>query len=902
MIRTWLNKKPNGCVGCPLYDDGYGFVKSEGQGLNRVLVLAEAPSKSDVQDGLPLRPFSEAGVIFERMLKRAGIDRNHFIINNTISCRPPDDIIKGTPHQASATAQCSQYINELITTYKPKVILTLGDVALAAQTIYGGEKQDVTRVRGYILNSKNYKDINVVPTYNPLYIQRGHKNLFNVFIHDVKRAIALANGWTPPELKRNWVLAPSFEQAEHYLKGLKQFPEALISYDIETSWGSSIAEESDATDTSTHITQIQFSTAPEEAICFPWASPYKEIATEILQLPNPKCHWNGFGYDEPVLIKNGVTPQGESIDLMMAWHHLQPDLPRGLQYVTSFYAPELSPWKHMAHSNPEEYGCFDVDSLQRINALIWDDLRAKGLYDSYQTYVHKFTPILRRMTTRGIPIDPTIREAFSEKLVNTAQETLATLQPLVPNEVRSKRIYVGTPKVTEDCVREIHSVLDFPTIPCTKCQETGKETNAKGREIKCKTCKGKGAYRGKEKIYLDKEVWVRYLPFNPDSSSQLINYMRHKGHKIPIGLKTGKETSDKVALQKLHQKTKDPVYKLTRDYREVLDMKGTFIDGWEVDENNRVHSTFTTNPATGQLSAKAPNVLNPPKHGQFAKEWRKQVAVAEDEWLVEADLTAAHALTLGFEAGCHEYMRLARLDIHSYVAGHLLKLPNVHKWLALDDKELFDLLNEVKQEHKVVRNTKAKPAILGYGFGLGAHKLWKMNEESFKSRNEAGQLLTLIDKTFPKVRDYRINIREIAHQHGFLQSKHGFMRYFSDVKYYDSVYERWSYGKDSEAAIAFLPANDAFGHMRLIMLNMEEQGLNERYQLINTVHDSLIFIIKNRDLDVAMETIASIMEAPSTVLKSPIVPNGLKFGIEISVGKNWGELEDVYKTPLEKLN
>ena len=50
------------------------------------------------------------------------------------------------------------------------------------------------------------------------------------------------------------------------------------------------------------------------------------------------------------------------------WHHLQPDLRASLQFIASFYAPELGPWKHLHASHPEFYGIVDVDAVQRILA------------------------------------------------------------------------------------------------------------------------------------------------------------------------------------------------------------------------------------------------------------------------------------------------------------------------------------------------------------------------------------------------------------------------------------------------------------------------------------------------------------------------------------------------------
>lgn len=48
---------------------------------------------------------------------------------------------------------------------------------------------------------------------------------------------------------------------------------------------------------------------------------------------------------------------------MWAWHHLQPDLPRGLQFAAAQMGWPW-PWKHLAVASPAFYGIVDVDVLQ----------------------------------------------------------------------------------------------------------------------------------------------------------------------------------------------------------------------------------------------------------------------------------------------------------------------------------------------------------------------------------------------------------------------------------------------------------------------------------------------------------------------------------------------------------
>jgi DNA polymerase I-like protein with 3'-5' exonuclease and polymerase domains len=193
-----------------------------------------------------------------------------------------------------------------------------------------------------------------------------------------------------------------------------------------------------------------------------------------------------------------------------------------------------------------------------------------------------------------------------------------------------------------------------------------------------------------------------------------------------------------------------------------------------------------------------------------------------------------------------------------------------------------------------VRDKKAKPTILGYGFGLGKKKLYDMNLDSFTSQAEAGKVIEMLDHLFPRTAAFRNEIRKIAHRQQYLLSPWGAIRRFNSVFVWNSRYGRLDSGKDSEKAIAFLPATAAFGKVREAMLDLAKEGLDEKYGMINTVHDSLVFNCPMEFVDEAIYKVKEIMERPASVLVHPeICPNGLSIGVEVSVGEDWANLKEV---------
>ena len=83
--------KPSSCLGCPLEPHGLDFSAVEGLGRLGVMVVAEASGEAEARDKLPLRPYAASGGIYERTLRRLGLDRDLMVTTNICRCRPKDN-------------------------------------------------------------------------------------------------------------------------------------------------------------------------------------------------------------------------------------------------------------------------------------------------------------------------------------------------------------------------------------------------------------------------------------------------------------------------------------------------------------------------------------------------------------------------------------------------------------------------------------------------------------------------------------------------------------------------------------------------------------------------------------------------------------------------------------------
>lgn len=135
--------------------------------------------------------------------------------------------------------------------------------------------------------------------------------------------------------------------------------------------------------------------------------------------------------------------------------------------------------------------------------------------------------------------------------------------------------------------------------------------------------------------------------FNANSGDQVADYLFDGlGLEGVTRVSSGRfSTNDKILEALEHEHPEHPTIGTIREYREVYKLKNTFTDRlvdhvrrWPFD--GRIHATFrTTRVVTGRLAASDPNLLAMPKHGKFAKDFRRGWVPEHGHILAEWDLS-----------------------------------------------------------------------------------------------------------------------------------------------------------------------------------------------------------------------------------------------------------------------
>lgn len=410
------------------------LVLGEGNRNAKIWLIGEAPGEQEEKQG---RPFvGGSGSILEGMLQTVGIKRSEVYIDNVIQRRPPGNDFsifykdKGRKNQSEELLERHRQIKELISDYKPNVVVALGNEALRALT----DKNQITHWRGSLLDCGGVK---VVPTIHPAMVMRQYEYR-PIVILDLQRAKKESLSPTfPPSYQDRFILNPTFEKVIETLKFLES--QEYISFDIETG--------------SEQILCIGFGWSKEDSICIPitysgtsWWTAEEEFAI-IKQVrllftnSRPKFIAQNAQFDLVYLAdKWGVDIAKVNLwmDTMIAFHCVYPELKRGLSFLTSVYTNRHYYKDMPGTGGPDvlwKYNCLDTVATYECAMEIRKEAEEFGTLTFYQENSHKLIKPLIQMQRRGVCIDLKKREAIDVCLSNDVDKMCKRLYTAVGYEL-----------------------------------------------------------------------------------------------------------------------------------------------------------------------------------------------------------------------------------------------------------------------------------------------------------------------------------------------------------------------------------------------------------------------------------------------------------------------------------
>jgi DNA polymerase family A len=842
----------------------------------------------------------------------------------------------------------------------------------------------------------------VVPTYHPSFIQRGATNLTDVMRFDLIRAKQVADQiirtgrFDYPPITLHLDPSPLAFRflASQYLAELARDPDRVwLAVDIETPDKAGGRDEGEltTTDTSTKIERVNFAFRPDEGWTVPYEGPYIGLIDELLAAAGTLLMWYKT-YDEPRLALAGHTRIGREVwDCMWAAHHLQSDLPLGLGFWAPLYSP-CKAWKFLGKQKGKEaeYGGWDGVHTLRCGHGIVKDLVDAGLWDAFYRHTHvREQYCLRPAHDIGLAVDVDRLDTFHVDLQTALagrlkaigdSEASGTLKPKQgyiekpdgppPAGLFGKAREKGDQAKADYLAERIQLVERSVVVEVKVCRTCGKRQNI-GPRHKCPK------HLVEPSLFTDglpptpeiaierrrEHRWFWQLPFNPDAPGQILRFIEDSGEEPGRAKKSRKATTNKETLQKLWKKTHDAVYKDILDYKAIKKVDSTYVMGAKqrIWADRRLHPWITHRPSTLRDSCVNPNLQNviADKAGpeSLAAGFRHCIVAAPGCKLVELDFSGIEAVETGWMMDDPDYIRLAYLGMHAYLASHLLERPASLSW-SNDDLSLY--FKEIKKKEQVIYD-KAKRCVHGNAYGLTAFGMWQQFPDVYQSQSDAQKVQDLYYAVAPKLRTFHQRVQDHAHVNGFLGGApiddfHGLTQ---TCKHHPYGYRHWFWGvislrpltqaeyrrsvlwatkrklidpetgrpkgitllggrpykivlgEDAKRTIAFYPQSIAAGRLKeaeIDLLHPESDDFVGDFYYGRTpfrvpIHDSLLFECPDALVDRLIETAVGVMRRPE--YRQPCPPEWgigdyLQVDVAVKVGREWGAMDDVAIPPMSK--
>lgn len=384
------------------------LVPPEGPLDAKIAFIGEAPGRDEDSEGRPFVGWS--GQLLNDLLRSVGLSRSEVYVTNVIKERPPNNDIKTfidfKTTKVITTPAYDAYEQQLyaeLRSVQANVLVPLGNTSLWALT----RTRHILKRRGSILSSIDNRK--VIPTLHPAGALRTYIWRW-LIAHDLARIRDESSTPVIQLPQRDLLIRPTFEQAIAYLNECLRAPR--VGVDIEVSMATY------------EMSCIGFALSPTRAMCIPFIesgshyyNPLQElelmkIVGQILDNPQIEKVNQNIKFDLGFMFRKYGFTFHNIEDTMIAQAILQPDFPKGLDFITSiytrepYYKDEGKFYMKMGTSIEDfwRYNCKDACVVLEAFPLQYQDLVIQGNVATYEAQRSLIEPLLF-MEEHGIKID-----------------------------------------------------------------------------------------------------------------------------------------------------------------------------------------------------------------------------------------------------------------------------------------------------------------------------------------------------------------------------------------------------------------------------------------------------------------------------------------------------------------
>jgi uracil-DNA glycosylase family 4 len=428
-----------------------GFVPGYGNGNAQLIVVGEAPARTELLNQRPL--VGPTGKEHGTLLKHAGISRNEVFETNAFPWRCPGDTLKNQALTGHSFDEGAELLWRDILTIRPNCILALGNHALSTLT----GKSGITKWRGSILRSLK-GNIKVIPTIHPavLFKQGQDGKMWpyqtRAYIQlDYRRAVEESKDPRFNLPSRELVICKGSDELATFLRQYKDRKRWM--YDIEVM--------------KCIPTCIAIACNRYHALCIPLL-PLEHLRGHIPMtrhdrremvrllarfLEREDKEWCGqntkFDHEKMYRPWSIRMPRRIAHDTLLLQHVLNPEFPKRLDFISSIYTREPYYKDELKEFNPkydhlDQYYLYNAkDAAVQMECLeeMLKEADELGLREFYETIVTPQHELYMAMEQNGFGVDYEKRQQLYEKYTDLELQMEEELC-----EIAEFRVNVRSPK------------------------------------------------------------------------------------------------------------------------------------------------------------------------------------------------------------------------------------------------------------------------------------------------------------------------------------------------------------------------------------------------------------------------------------------------------------------------
>ena len=505
----------------------------------------------------------------------------------------------------------------------------------------------------------------------------------------------------------------------------------------------------------------------------------------------------------------------------------------------------------------EQFKAYGLDDVLYPMKLLKIFQKKIARYDLLKVFKHEMRAYKAyyEVEKGGVPISPRRHEVL-EKLE-------AELRPYTEKLLTYGDINWNS---NAQVAKILFEKLDIPVYD-EKGERLGTEYNVyiddytDGGYTKIESCIGTFKTRKEANAFARTIEKPTYVRSNPLWKRTIIGY--GQGLKV---IERTKKGAPSIGIDTLSNYVGNDCVDTLLEYKRISKLI-TFIESWEdLQVDGKIYPSFNITARTGRTTCNSPNLQQCPQDSYV-----RNLIEARPGWkLVEIDYSQLELRVASWLSGDLNMQ-------HAYQSGS-----DLH---SKTTELLFGDTSELSHDEQKRRRTQSKSANFGFLYGMVAktfiayakgYGLDLTQEDSEKIRAD-------FFNAYPRLLVWHEECKEFARQHGYIESPIGRKRWFDNINSYDFKKRSADERQAINSPVQGFGSDLCTSALAEIVFSKELD--HTRFNVLGSVHDAILFEIKDDYVEELVPKLQSIMENPP-IVEGLDVPIPLVADVEVS--SCWG--------------